>query len=355
MWTNARFCHAEAPVGQPRRFSTSSLGVTWPPWQVDQRPCPVPWQALAASDVEAYNGRTMRDQTDPALPRSGASLAKPPWLRRRAMTAEAWQQMKSMLQTLSLSTICEEAACPNIGECFGARTATFLILGRVCTRNCRFCAVEHRQPQPVDPAEPQHLVDAVQQLGLRHVVVTSVTRDDLADGGADHFAHCINAVRTETGATVEVLVPDFQGNEFSLSTVLAAHPDVFGHNVEVVPRLYPLLRSRASYERSLRVLERAKALWPAVRTKSSLMVGVGEQHQEVVNVMRDLRSVDCDLLTIGQYLRPSPQHYPVIEYVPPERFDRYAEIAQGLGFHGALCGPFVRSSYRASSLLEEGA
>jgi len=278
--------------------------------------------------------------------------AKPPWLKRRALTAEVWQQMKSMLDGLSLATICEEAECPNIGECFRQHTATFLILGRICTRNCRFCAVEHGRPLPVDADEPQHLVDAVRQLRLQHVVITSVTRDDLPDGGAAHFAACIRALHHDTPATVEVLVPDFQGDEAALRTVLDARPEVLGHNVEVVPRLYPKIRARASYERSLHLLKRAKDLQPHVYTKSGLMVGVGEKEQEVIDVMRDLRAVDCDFLTIGQYLRPSPQHYPVIEYITPATFDRYSQLAKELGFRAALCGPFVRSSYRAGELLK---
>jgi len=280
------------------------------------------------------------------------NAGKPPWLTRRALSAEVWQQMKSMLDSLSLATICEEAECPNIGECFRQRTATFLILGRICTRNCRFCAVEHGQPQPVDAEEPQHLVDAVLQLGLRHVVITSVTRDDLPDGGAAHFAACIRAVHSSSSATVEVLVPDFQGEEAALRTVLEAQPEVLGHNVEVVPRLYPRIRPRANYEQSLRLLKRAKELCPSVYTKSGLMVGVGEQEQEVINVMHDLHAAGCAFLTIGQYLRPSSQHYPVTEYVTPAAFDYYAQVAQDMGFRGVLCGPFVRSSYCASTLLE---
>jgi len=256
-----------------------------------------------------------------------------------------------MLDELALATVCEEAECPNIGECFGQRTATFLILGRSCTRRCRFCAVEHGPPQPVNPEEPRHLVDAVQRLGLRHVVITSVTRDDLADGGAAHFAACIQAIRSRTSAAVEVLVPDFQGNDASLRTVLAARPDVFGHNVEVVPRLYPQIRPQAKYLQSLQVLERARQLSPTVHTKSGLMVGVGEQELEVIQVMKDLRGVDCDFLTIGQYLRPSPQHYPVVEYVSPQTFEAYDQAARELGFRGVLSGPFVRSSYCADSLL----
>jgi lipoic acid synthetase len=275
---------------------------------------------------------------------------KPPWLTRRALTAQVWNQMKSMLDGLALATICEEAACPNIGECFRHHTATFLILGRVCTRNCRFCAVEHGHPTPVDLDEPQHLADAVQQLGLRHVVITSVTRDDLPDGGAAHFVACINAVHRLDTTSVEVLVPDFQGEESALRTVLSARPEVFGHNLEVVPRLYSQIRSRASYERSLWVLQRAKELRPDGYVKSGIMVGVGEGQFEVMQVMRDLRGVGCDFVTIGQYLRPSVQHYPVVEYVPPEVFERYAQAARDLGFRGVMSGPFVRSSYCASEM-----
>lgn len=277
---------------------------------------------------------------------------KPPWLTRRAITPEDWQQMKSMLDRLSLATICEEAHCPNIGECFREHTATFLILGRICTRNCRFCAVEHGRPQPVDVEEPQNLVDAVQQLNLRHVVITSVTRDDLPDGGAAHFAACIQALHDRTSATVEVLIPDFQGDETALRTVVEAAPTVLGHNVEVVPRLYPQIRARADYQRSLQLLKRAKEMNPSLYTKSGLMVGVGEEEREVIQLMQDLRDVECDFLTIGQYLRPSLQHYPVQEYVPLATFERYAQIAREMGFRGAFCGPFVRSSYCAGTLLE---
>jgi len=278
---------------------------------------------------------------------------KPPWLKRRALTAQVWQQMKQMLDRLALATICEEAECPNIGECFRQGTATFLILGRTCTRNCRFCAVEHGTPAPVDLDEPYHVMDAVCQLGLRHVVITSVTRDDLPDGGAAQFAACIDAVHRGTRASVEVLIPDFGGQEAPLSTVLEVGPEVLGHNVEVVPRLYPKIRARADYERSLRLLRQAKALRPSVYCKSGLMVGVGEREEEVIQVLRDLREVGCDFLTLGQYLSPSPDHYPVVEYVEPRTFDRYARAAEEMGFPGVSCGPFVRSSYRAAEMLEQ--
>jgi len=260
--------------------------------------------------------------------------------------------MKSMLGSLALATICEEAACPNIGECFRKRTATFLILGRTCTRDCLFCAVDHGAPQPVAAEEPHHLADAVRHLRLRHVVITSVTRDDLPDGGAGHFAASVEAVHSGTTATVELLVPDFGGSEHALQLVLQARPEVLGHNVEVVPRLYPQIRSGADYGRSLRLLRRAKELCPSIYTKSGLMVGVGEEEREVIEVMRDLRAAGCDFLTIGQYLRPTTQHYPVVEYITLGAFDRYAHAARDLGFRGVQCGPFVRSSYCASELLE---
>ncbi len=261
--------------------------------------------------------------------------------------------MKAMLDRLALATICEEAACPNIGECFRDGTATFLILGRTCTRNCRFCAVGHGVPEPPDCDEPQHLVEAVRHLGLSHVVITSVTRDDLADGGAAHFAACVEALHQATSVSVEVLVPDFHGNEASLQIVMDARPEVLGHNVEVVPRLYAQIRPRAVYGRSLRLLRRAKELCPTAFIKSGLMVGVGETEQEVLQVMCDLRDVRCDFLTIGQYLRPSADHYAVVEYVAPAVFDRYADEAHALGFQGVRCGPFVRSSYGAARMLEK--
>jgi lipoic acid synthetase len=296
-----------------------------------------------------------RYESRETVPQEPATAHKPPWLKRRALTAEVWQQMKTLLDTLSLATICEEAECPNIGECFRLGTATFLVLGRTCTRNCLFCAVEHGQPGPVDATEPQHLVAAVQQLSLEHVVITSVTRDDLPDGGAAHFAACIRAIHRHTSASVEVLIPDLNGERTALCKVLEAAPEVLGHNVEVVPRLYPLMRAQADYARSLCVLEQAKQLCASVYTKSGLMVGVGEQEQEVIEVLHDLRALGCDFVTIGQYLRPSAQHHPVVEYVPPSTFDRYAHIAKGMGFRGVLCGPFVRSSFRALDLLRSAA
>jgi lipoyl synthase len=275
---------------------------------------------------------------------------KPPWLTVKAPTAQDWGRMKALLQACSLATVCQEAHCPNMGECFHAGVATFLVMGRTCTRQCRFCAVQHGKPAPLDPAEPDHLVAAVQQLGLRHVVVTSVTRDDLRDGGAQHLSECIRAVHRGTAASVEALVPDFGGNESALATVLDAHPEVLGHNVEVVPRLYHQMRSGAGYERSLNLLQHAKELCASVYSKSGLMVGVGEREDEVVVVLQNLRDVRCDLVTIGQYLQPSPEHYPLVEYIRPEVFKHYGDVASRLGFGAVASGPLVRSSHRADRL-----
>lgn len=258
--------------------------------------------------------------------------------------------MAALVSGLSLHTVCQEAECPNLGECYAANTATFLILGPVCTRNCRFCAVEHGLPRVVDPAEPENVALAVGRLGLKHAVITSVTRDDLDDGGAGQFAACIEAIH-RVGVTAEVLVPDFRGDEVALRTVVAAEPEVLGHNLEVIPRLYPELRSGANYQRSLNLLALVKKLAPRIRTKSSLMLGAGETEEEVVAVLRDLRGVGCDFVTLGQYLRPSAQHAPVVKYVAPGEFDHYADLAREMGFAGVLSGPFVRSSYRAATLL----
>jgi lipoic acid synthetase len=245
--------------------------------------------------------------------------------------------------------VCESAKCPNIGECFSHRTATFMILGSACTRNCTFCAVEHADPQPVDPDEPDRVAAAAAELGLRHVVVTSVTRDDLPDGGAEHFAQTIRAVRARLPeASVEVLTPDFEGREGDMAAVAAAGPDVYNHNVETVPRLYSRVRPEAEYARSLHLLEYVKRSCAQSVTKSGLMVGLGETDAEVVDVLRDLRAVGCDSITVGQYLRPSPRHLPVERYVPPEQFAEYARAATELGFGHVASAPFVRSSYNAA-------
>lgn len=278
--------------------------------------------------------------------------ALPSWIKRRFPPQEEWENVQKLLRTLALHTVCESARCPNIGECFRRGTATFLILGNVCTRGCRFCAVAKGTPGPLDPGEPERVAEAAQKLNLKHVVVTSVTRDDLPDGGAEHFAATIVAIRRVLPqATVEVLVPDFQGKEEALDIVLAARPDVLNHNVETVPRLYPSVRPQANYERSLWLLGRAKEKTPDILTKSGLMVGLGETREEVESVLKDLRGVQCDIITIGQYLRPSVRHLPVASYIPPEEFEYYREYALRLGFLGVASGPFVRSSYRAEEFV----
>jgi lipoic acid synthetase len=251
---------------------------------------------------------------------------------------------------LKLNTVCQSAHCPNIAECFSRRTATFLILGNVCTRSCRFCAVRDGQPEPPDPDEPARVSRAVEELGLRHAVVTSVTRDDLPDGGGNQFAQTVRTIRARRDdVTIEVLVPDFRGDPGPIESVVHARPDVFAHNVETVPRLYGSVRPEADYDRSLSVLEIAKSRNPEILTKSGIMVGMGESRDEVVGVMKDLRSVRCDLFTIGQYLSPSKEHYPVVEFVPPSVFERYAAVGRELGFKHVASGPLVRSSYMADA------
>jgi lipoic acid synthetase len=260
-----------------------------------------------------------------------------------------------VLKQYGLNTICRSALCPNQGECLACGTATFLILGDRCTRNCRFCAVSKGVPLPPDPGEPEKLAQAVAALKLRHVVITSVTRDDLSDGGAGHFAATLYALRQSVpSATTEVLTPDFCGQEQAIDTVIAAAPDVYNHNVETIARLYDPVRPKASYSRSLGLLKHVKDQAPDIYTKSGLMVGLGEEYDEVLTVLDDLRSAGCDLLTIGQYLQPSPQHLPVKRFVPPEEFATYKEKAIEMGFVHIESGPFVRSSYHAGALWNKG-
>jgi lipoic acid synthetase len=274
--------------------------------------------------------------------------------------------MADALGSRGIHTICQSARCPNVGECFGRGLATFLIMGDRCTRDCRFCAVENGAPTPLDPEEPARIAEAARRLGLKHIVVTSVTRDDLPDGGAAHFAAVVRALRdVAPEATVEILVPDFGGDRRALAVVVEAAPDVLGHNVETVPRLYPQVRRGASYARSLELLRRAKQIaqgchpvfLPSTRnespllTKSGLMVGLGETQSEVEGVLRDLRAASVDILTIGQYLRPTKGHAAVAEYVAPEVFDRYRRLALDLGFREAACAPLVRSSYHAAEMV----
>lgn len=261
--------------------------------------------------------------------------------------------MEGLLDRLELSTVCREAKCPNRGECYASGTATFLIAGDVCTRGCRFCAVESRHPAPLDAGEPQRVAKAVEAMGLRHAVITMVTRDDLEDGAAAHVVATIEAVRARTpDVAVEVLVSDFGGRGASVDAVADARPDVFNHNVETVPRLYDTVRPGADYGRSLDVLKRAGQRVPSMPTKSGLMLGLGETHDEVVDVMRDLREVGVELLTLGQYLRPSAEHLPVSAFIEPDEFAELARIGRRLGFSGVASAPFVRSSYHAAELLD---
>jgi len=266
------------------------------------------------------------------------------------------RQIEETLRGLNLHTVCEQAGCPNLGECYCSKTATFMILGNQCTRNCTFCQVSKGEPQPVDALEPDHVAQAVRQLELKHVVVTSVTRDDLPDGGANHFARVIYAVREACpGTTVEVLIPDFQGDVDALQTVIDAKPTVINHNIETVQRLYPEVRPMADYRRSLALLERIKAISPGIRTKSGIMVGLGETVSEVMECLRDLRAAQCEFLTIGQYLAPSARHHPVVEYIHPDVFMKLKQEAEALGFVHVASGPFVRSSYHAGEALLEHA
>jgi lipoic acid synthetase len=277
-------------------------------------------------------------------------LRKPDWIRVRAGSATTrFYEIKALLREQKLHTVCEEASCPNIGECFGHGTATFMIMGDRCTRRCPFCDVGHGRPDPLDPDEPAHLAESVARLGLKYVVVTSVDRDDLRDGGARHFADCIAAIRTASPATrIEVLVPDFRGRlERALPILQATPPDVMNHNLETVPRLYRSARPGADYAHSLRLLREFRDLVPGVPTKSGLMVGLGETDEEILEVMRDLREAGVEMLTIGQYLAPSEHHLPVLRYVPPETFRGFEREARALGFSHAACAPLVRSSYHA--------
>ncbi|MBN2099427.1 MAG: lipoyl synthase [Dehalococcoidia bacterium] len=278
----------------------------------------------------------------------------PPWFTKKMPEAAAMSRMEALTRGLRLHTICESALCPNQGDCFSQGTATFLLLGNVCTRNCTFCAVAKGVPSPVDVEELEHLAEAVVRLGLNYVVMTSVTRDDLPDGGASHFAEAIAQIKHQNAAVMsEVLIPDFCGSLSSLRTVVEAQPSVTNHNVETVPRLYPEVRPRADFRRSLGLLRQAKEIDPGIVTKSGLMVGLGETVEELVWTMEQLRQVDCDLLTIGQYLQPSPHHHPVVRYVPPEEFREYEVLGTAMGFSGVASAPLVRSSFNASQLYEK--
>ena len=275
----------------------------------------------------------------------------PDWLKRPMPAGNEDALTHRLLRELVLETVCDNARCPNRPECYSQRTATFMILGNVCTRSCGFCSVPHGTPLPLQEDEPERVAEAAHRLGLKHVVITSVTRDDLPDGGADHFRRCILAVRRRTGAVIEVLIPDFLGAFKAIDSVLAARPDVCNHNLETVPRLYGKVRGRADYRRSLDLLRHLKKTAPGVISKSGLMLGLGETRDELLDTLADLRSVKCDSLTLGQYLAPTLKHLPVVRYLPPEEFDELAALARSLGFANVSSGPFVRSSYHAGEMV----
>ena len=280
-------------------------------------------------------------------------INKPSWIRSSCSRHDI-EKMESLMSNLSLNTVCVEANCPNRGECFRNRTATFLILGKNCTRRCRFCNVQHGTIVPPDTDEVKNVLQAAITLNLKHVVITSVTRDDLPDGGATHFANVVNEIKKNApGVSVELLIPDLQGNMDALKIIMDSNPDILAHNLETVPRLYPEVRPGADYQRSMDILAMAKKLNPNSITKTGIMVGLGETADEVAELLRE-SVVHCEGITIGQYLRPTPQHLPVVEYIKPEQFASYEKIAYNVGFSHVMSGPMVRSSYHAAEMLESG-
>ena len=285
----------------------------------------------------------MSTETRPRLPQ---------WLKVPFPGGDNYRHLKGLMRDASLHTVCEEARCPNIGECWERGSATFMILGDICTRRCHYCAVTTGLPRTLDVGEPQRLASTVRSLGLKYCVITSVNRDDLADGGALIFARCIECIREEAqGCKVEVLIPDFDGSRRALETLMKARPDVLNHNIEVAKRIFHRVRPKGDYQRSLELLARAKDIDPSVPTKSGIMVGMGEELEELVETMEDLRSVGCDLLTVGQYLRPSIKHYPVARFYRPDEFEELRVIGESLGFKHVASGPLVRSSYHADEQL----
>ncbi|MBV8266052.1 MAG: lipoyl synthase [Planctomycetaceae bacterium] len=307
----------------------------------------LPVLPIVSADADA---EAVAPSPAPPAPASPPRRRLPEWLKRPIPEAGGMYFTRNLIGELGLETICESGRCPNRSECWTRRTATFMILGDVCTRPCGFCAVKRGHPEAVADDEPDRLAEACARLGLRHVVITSVTRDDLPDGGAEHFRRCILAVRARTGATIEVLTPDFDGRPDAIDTVLSAAPEVFNHNLETVARLQQYVRRKSQYAVSLKVLEHAKRARPSVRTKSGLMLGLGETTEEVLETLADLRAVGCDFLTLGQYLQPSTRHLPVIRYLPPAEFDELGRLARALGFVEVASGPFVRSSYHADEM-----
>lgn len=285
------------------------------------------------------------------LPPEAPKRRLPKWLKR-PMPEPGMAYTSSVISDLRLETVCESAKCPNRTECWSHQTATFMILGNVCTRPCGFCSVPKGKTEALELDEPERVAEAALRLGLKHVVITSVTRDDLPDGGAEHFYQCVLAVREKTGAAVEVLTPDFLGNTAAIDRVIEARPEVFNHNTETVPRLYDRVRRNANYQRTLDLLKQVKDRDPEMVTKSGLMLGLGETTEELLEVFADLRRVNCDMLTLGQYLQPTPAHLPVERYVAPEEFDKIGDLARNLGFRFVASGPFVRSSYHAGEMAE---
>lgn len=284
----------------------------------------------------------MNQENTATLPR------KPHWIRVKAPVSQGYRETAELMRDLKLNTVCEEAACPNIGECWAKKHATVMILGDICTRACAFCNIKTGRPDQLDPHEPERVAEAVAKMNLSHVVITSVDRDDLDDGGAGHFARVIQMIRLfSPGTTIEVLTPDFQRKEGAIETVVAARPDVYNHNLETVPGLYHTVRPGARYYHSLRLLETVKKLDPTIFTKSGIMVGLGEKKQEVHQLMDDLRAADVDFLTIGQYLQPTPKHHPIMAFITPEEFENYATMARGKGFLMVSSSPLTRSSYHA--------
>lgn len=280
-------------------------------------------------------------------------IKKPDWLRIRVRASAGYDKTEEILRRLSLNTVCEEANCPNRAECFTSKTATFIILGRVCTRNCTFCNIAKGKPEMVDPLEPDRIGQAVKEMGLAHAVITSVTRDDLPDGGSGHFARVVEQIRDKSPHTViEILIPDFLADKNALGTVMDVSPNIINHNVETVERLYGSVRPKAVYQRSLKVLRYVKESRGDIYTKSGLMLGLGEREEEVLKTFYDIAETGCDFLTLGQYLSPSRSHYPVVEYIHPDKFEEYGEKAKEAGFKFVASGPLVRSSYHAREVFE---
>jgi lipoic acid synthetase len=303
-----------------------------------------------SNPAKSPNGSGATEAPTPLFERSGRL---PEWLRREIPKGNANHFTAGLLEELKLETVCDNAKCPNRMECYSQKTATFMILGNVCTRPCGFCAVSRGRPQPLQADEPERVAMAAERLGLKHVVLTSVTRDDLPDGGAEHFVRCIQAVRQRTGATIEVLTPDFVQQKEVLERICQARPEVFNHNMETVPRLYRRVRGpKSDYRWTLELLRRVKQYDPQIKTKSGLMLGLGETQEEVLECLADLREYDCDFLTLGQYLQPGPKYLPVVRYIPPNEFEELGKLARGMGFSQVASGPFVRSSYHAREMAE---